>query len=212
MLNMQSDKVDELLTALAKAQGCALLSNEGSNNPFFKSKYSTLAELWNAARKPLSENGLSVIQTPLINDQGKIVLITTLGHTSGQWIKSALPVNPTKNDAQGVGSAITYMRRYALAAIVGLAPGDASDDDAEDDRKNADAQAKKLQVEASKPMKAGDLLDLQALGEVFPKGLEHLAKMYGGINKIPASDKNRAFAYMQNNIQKLHEVQDDTGV
>lgn len=62
-------------------------------------------------------------------DGTKIVMVTTLAHTSGQWMKSYLPLNPSKNDSQGIGAAITYLRRYSLSAIVGVVCDE--DDDGE---------------------------------------------------------------------------------
>lgn len=125
----QSESIAKLAGALAKAQ----LEIEGaikdSNNPFFKSSYADLASVWAACRKPLGENGLAILQTTEPCEGGLIALITTLAHSSGEFVKGRLELKPAKQDAQGVGSVITYGRRYALAAMVGVAPLD--DDDGE---------------------------------------------------------------------------------
>jgi hypothetical protein len=122
----KSESIKELLSALAKAQGQMGGAKKGSDNPFFKSRYADLSEVWEACRVPLSENGLAIIQ---LTDSGEPLTIETiLGHQSGEWISSKLTIAPVKQDPQGIGSAITYARRYALAAIVGIAP---EDDDAE---------------------------------------------------------------------------------
>jgi len=76
---------------------------------------------------PLSENELAVIQIPEVAD-GKVVVVTTLAHSSGEWVRSRLPMQPKDMSPQAIGSTITYARRYALAAMVGLAQ---VDDDAE---------------------------------------------------------------------------------
>lgn len=124
----QSENISELSSALAKAQGEMQAAIKDSINPFFKSKYADLGSVWDAARPVLSKNGLCVIQTTeIIND--KVVMVTTLSHSSGQWIKAYLPLNPTKQDSQGMGAAITYLRRYSLSAIVGVVCDD--DDDGE---------------------------------------------------------------------------------
>ena len=123
----QSEQINELATALSKAQGKITGALKDSSNPFFKTKYADLASVWDACRDQLSANGLAVVQT-LSNDQDQIVVITTLTHASGQWVRGRLAVKPVKSDPQGIGSAITYARRYALAAIVGVAQ---IDDDAE---------------------------------------------------------------------------------
>lgn len=124
----QSENISELSAALSKAQGEITCAVKDSTNPHFKSKYADLSSVWNACRAPLSKNGLAVIQTMDSTPEGKIILITTLSHSSGQWIRSSLPVLMSKMDAQGMGSALTYTRRYSLSAIVGVAP---DDDDAE---------------------------------------------------------------------------------
>lgn len=118
-----STEINELAEALSKAQAEMSGAKKDSENPFFKSKYADLAAVIEAARKPLSENGLSVVQTTAGNEDG-IDLITTLMHKSGQWIQGRLFMKPTKTDPQGYGSAMTYARRYAYAAIVGLAQVD----------------------------------------------------------------------------------------
>ena len=124
----QSEQINELASALSKAQGEMQAAIKDSVNPFFKSKYADLGSVWESCRPVLGKNGLCVIQTTeMLNE--KIVMVTTLAHSSGQWIKSYLPLNPAKNDSQGVGSAITYLRRYSLSAIVGVVCDD--DDDAE---------------------------------------------------------------------------------
>lgn len=123
-MSTQSPEINKLAEGLSKAQAEITGALKDSSNPFFKSKYADLAATWDACRLPLSKNGLSVIQTTQVSDQGSVYLETTLAHSSGQWIKGALPINPVKNDPQGIGSAITYARRYALAAIVGVAQVD----------------------------------------------------------------------------------------
>ena len=123
----QSPELGELFAALSKAQGSMTGAVKDSSNPFFKSKYADLHQVWEAIRKPLSENSLTIIQTQ--NMRGpQLFVVTTLGHSSGQWMKSYTPVKMMKEDPQAMGSAITYARRYALAAIAGVAQ---MDDDGE---------------------------------------------------------------------------------
>jgi len=124
---MQSEQINELAAALAKAQASITGALKDSANPFFKSKYADLASCWDACRKQLTDNGLSVIQTTdIVADT--VVVRTTLAHSSGQWISGILPVKAKDDGPQAQGSGITYARRYALAAMVGLAQ---IDDDAE---------------------------------------------------------------------------------
>lgn len=118
-----SESIKEIATALNKAQSQMQNVKKTSANPFFKSKYADLAECWETARKPLADNGLSIIQCP--EGTGSDVTIETiLLHTSGEWISSKLSMKPVKPDPQGIGSCITYGRRYALCAIVGISPED----------------------------------------------------------------------------------------
>lgn len=124
----QSDAINELASALAKAQGKITGALKDASNPFFKSKYADLASCWDACRTQLSENNLAVIQTNGQTDGSCVEIITTLAHSSGQWIRGRLRMMPKDATPQGIGSAQTYARRYALAAIVGLAQ---IDDDAE---------------------------------------------------------------------------------
>jgi hypothetical protein len=122
-----SDQVEAVFAALAKAQGEIRNAVKDSANPHFRSKYADLAAIVDACRKPLSENGIAVIQIP--HNAGRDIGVTTiLGHSSGQWISGRIAVAPAKWDAQSLGSVTTYLRRYSLAAMTGVAP---EDDDGE---------------------------------------------------------------------------------
>lgn len=94
-----------------------------ANNPFFKSKYASLSNILDAITIPLSESNLTFVQFP----EGENGLTSMLMHSSGEWIKSTYEMRPVKDDPQGRGSCITYQRRYALSAILGLNIAD--DDD-----------------------------------------------------------------------------------
>ena len=126
---MQSETLGALAAALSKAQADITGALKDSSNPFFKSKYADLASCWDACRKQLAANNLCVIQTTDLDDlTNQTVLKTILAHSSGEWVKSITPILTKDNSPQAQGSGITYARRYALAAIVGLAQ---VDDDAE---------------------------------------------------------------------------------
>ncbi len=137
--SMASPSIAALAAALAKAQGEIADAVRDSDNPFFRSSYADLASVWRACRKALTTNDLAVIQTTGY-DADRLILRTTLAHSSGEWIAGVYPVRPMKqekdigwvpsDDPQSHGSALTYARRYALAAIVGVAPA-GDDDDAE---------------------------------------------------------------------------------
>jgi hypothetical protein len=124
-----SDSIEELATALAKAQGKIEAAPKDSANPFFKSHYADLASVWGACRIPLSENGLAIVQSA-DSQEGFVDITTRLIHSSGQWIEGTLRLIPTKSDPQGFGSAITYGRRYGLSAIVGIVADEDDDGNA----------------------------------------------------------------------------------
>jgi hypothetical protein len=114
---------DKLFAALAKAQAGIKPAELNSENPHFRSSYADLKAVWDACRAPLAENGLSVIQTfGLVGNAP--VLNTILAHSSGQFMTSTIPLYAKEATPQALGSSITYMRRYALAAMVGVAPDD----------------------------------------------------------------------------------------
>ena len=115
-----SNEINEIGAALAKVQGSIEHASKDSANPFFKSSYADLASVWGACRTQLADNGISVVQLPDGLEDNCLILETTMLHTSGQWISSRMKMPLAKSDPQGFGSALTYARRYALAAIVGV--------------------------------------------------------------------------------------------
>ena len=134
----QSTEIGALAEALAKAQGKITGALKDSANPFFKSKYADLASVWDACREQLAANGLAVVQVNG-NEAERVTVTTTLIHSSGQWVRGSCSAKPAKDDAQGIGSVITYLRRYGLAAIVGVAQVD-DDGEAAVGRKETDKQ------------------------------------------------------------------------
>lgn len=119
-----------LYEALSKAQGEMKHAKRERENPFFKSSYADLASIIDACKAPLAKHGLAVIQTTRYEGDGTLVLQTRLVHSSGCAILSEMPVRPVKDDPQGVGSALTYARRYSWASIVGVV-AEGEDDDGE---------------------------------------------------------------------------------
>jgi len=118
-----SEQINELATALAKAQGQIEGAKKDAANPFFKSKYADLASVWDACRSALAVNGLAVIQSPSA-DGMRVSVDTLLTHGSGQWMAGTVSVTAKEDTPQAIGSAITYLRRYALQSFVGVAPED----------------------------------------------------------------------------------------
>jgi len=127
MNNFKSEQINELASALAKAQNEMLVAGTGSDNPFFKSKYADYATIVRASRPALCKHGLSITQILNEGDDGVHRLITMLMHASGQNLSSTVKIAPLKQDPQSLGSYTTYMKRYAYMAIVGMTS--TSDDD-----------------------------------------------------------------------------------
>lgn len=118
-----------IAAALAKAQADMGNAHKDRQNPAFRSTYATLAAVREAVTGPLSANGIAVVQAPSLD--GEIVSVETrLLHTSGEWLACVAGAKPTKGDPQGIGSAISYLRRYGLMAMVGIAADDDDDGNA----------------------------------------------------------------------------------
>jgi len=122
----KSESIAALSAALAKAQAEIENASKTASNPHFKSKYADLAEVLNTVRPVMSRHGIAIVQMPSF-ESGLASVETLMTHSSGEWISNICSAPVSKQDAQGVGSAITYLRRYSLAAFAGIAQ---EDDDA----------------------------------------------------------------------------------
>ena len=112
----KSESIANLAAALCKFQANIGKVKKEATNPFFKSKYASLANILDVIQKPLADAGLSFCQLP-----DEECLTTILMHDSGEWIEATYCMPVAKlNDPQAMGSAITYARRYALGSILGL--------------------------------------------------------------------------------------------
>lgn len=139
---------NELFTALAKAQG-QFKTVAASRHVNIKMKdggsysynYATLAAIMDMLRGPLTSNGLSIAQL-IVGDE----LITILGHSSGQSITSTVAL-PKSGDIKGMGANLTYLRRYSITAITGVAI------DEEDDERGADG---KVELKSQRPKPVSD--------------------------------------------------------
>ncbi len=123
-----SQTIGAIAAALAKAQGEVMGAAKDRVNPHFKAPYATLASVWEACRGALSKHGIAVVQSP--SADGAVVSVETrLIHSSGEWIACSLSAAGRDATPQSVGSATTYLRRYGLMSMVGIAP---EDDDGND--------------------------------------------------------------------------------
>jgi hypothetical protein len=142
----KSEQIGELYEALSKMQG-ALKSVPKNGRAHQERKYCTLEDVWETVRKPLSDNGLAVTQA-IEHHNDQFMLITELGHKSGQWMRSFCPLMMKEQTSQGFGSAVTYARRYGLVSLLGVCPDE--DDDGE---KAVKSKQEPIPVETNKPKK-----------------------------------------------------------
>lgn len=158
----KTENINELASALAKCQGAMKAAFTNKKNDFLRSKYADLESCWDACRKELTDNGLSIMQLPSFD--GKMVSVETiLSHSSGQWIKSCISAQPghtnksgefvLKMDVQAIGIAITYLRRYGLNSIVGNVFSD-EDSDGEPTRSEGE-RAKSTEAKESGELPEG---------------------------------------------------------
>lgn len=203
---MQTPSIGELAGALAKAQGEIQQAHKDKDNPFFKSKYADLASNWDACRKPLADNGLSLTQTIELDfanerppykktikkyKQGTKtieaetvietvlhghLLVTVLRHSSGEWIKGVYRFYAPIDDHQAFGSAYTYGRRYTLAGMVGVAP---ADDDGETAMNRTQGTSPTSTKSASKNNEAKTQLDSMK---------KEFTSLFAKLKKLPSGE------------------------
>lgn len=150
-----SETIGDIAAAIVHVQSRLEPATKDATNPHFRSRYATLNAVWDAVRPLLADAGLAVIQMPVSAAPGHVGLTTRLVHAeSGEWIESEVTAPLAKQDAQGVGSAITYLRRYSLAASLGVVAD-------EDDDANA-ASAPPTAAKAQAPAQPRNLADLAA--------------------------------------------------
>lgn len=123
-----SESIKEISAALPKAQAEVKTAIKDATNPHFKSRYADLASVIDACKAALNKHGITFLQ-PVRATEGGVIIETVLLHSSGEWIGDELELPVSKADAQGVGSAITYGRRYGLQSLMGV-PADDDDGNA----------------------------------------------------------------------------------
>ena len=119
----KSDSIKEIAISMCKVQTSMEVANKSKENPFFNSKYADLSEVLRCIKGVLPSHDLSFMQMPSF-ENGVVSVETIVMHVSGEWISSISASPIAKSNPQGVGDAITYLRRYSLAAIFGLAQQD----------------------------------------------------------------------------------------
>lgn len=192
----KSETVGKLAEALSKAQGEMKPAKFDAVNPFFKSKYSSLGEIVESAKAVLAKHGLSVIQT-VAGDVENVVIETMLAHSSGEWVSNSMAIKPVKADPQGIGSVITYGRRYCYASIIGQVSDEDTDANSVDQQRATEPRKTASDVLADEPF-VKTISDKQAkmlFAKATSKGIPHaeLKALIKGIcnvehsNEIPAS-------------------------
>ena len=173
----KSESTTALFGALASAQGEMENASKNSENQHFRSKYADLAEVLNTVRPVLSRHGLSVTQFPSYGD-GIVHVETIIAHKSGEWMSEKCSAPAQKQDPQGVGSAISYLRRYSLAAVCGIAQEDDDGHAASKPKPGTAPQQKPAQQPATQPPTQKPL--------ITESQRKHLMAIYGG---APRADR-----------------------
>lgn len=146
----KSESIKEIAAALAKFQEEVKQPEKSADNPFFKSKYVPLESVVEVVNQFGPKNGLSFTQWPSVNAENRIGVSTLLMHTSGEWIEyDPIYMKSAKDDAQGAGSVITYLKRYSLSAIYGITSDE--DDDGNHASGTQSKQGGKQQTQNAPP-------------------------------------------------------------
>tara|TARA_R110000787_G_scaffold74087_6_gene164836 strand:- start:35 stop:685 length:651 start_codon:yes stop_codon:yes gene_type:complete len=178
----QSEKTGEFFTAFIKAQSVMGGAVKDAKNPFFKSNYADLTSVIKAIKEPFASNDLGYMQFPIGKD-GHIGIYTKIFHKSDQWVESEFTIPLTKVDPQAVGSVLTYFRRYALQAMVGIP---SVDDDAQFFMQTPDTDKKPVVRMTKKKM--ATVTQLKQLKELLVKKKVELDTYFEGY-KITGEDQ-----------------------
>lgn len=172
-----SANCDIVLSKLMKAKQKIGTVKKDSKNPFHKSNYASLNAYIDASEEHLLENGLILVQAGNGSFAEPVIVATLIHPESGQWLKSYLPILNPKQDSQGLGASVTYMRRYSIATLLGLV---SEDDDGETavGRGKFDQQKKKVSPEKKEEEKEEADKALHKLLEMFDKEDRFLVMEY----------------------------------
>ncbi len=196
----ESAELNELHTALSKAQGEYKRIDYNRDNPFFKSHYADLDSIIQAIRPAFCKYGLSFTQEPRFSDDGATILHSKIRHSSGQWISSRVRFMPTKSDPQSWGKEMTYYQRYAAKALLGITVShDPLDDDGEAAR--MEPQRYKAPVHQVEVVTAEQHDSLQHELKGYPGIAE---KVLAGLNLHSLSEMPKA--KYQSSIDRIREI------
>lgn len=182
-----SPEINELAAALSKAQGEVAAAHKDSSNQFFKSKYADLAAVWDACRAPLSTHGLAIVQVPR-SEGGTVTMETRLVHSSGQWIEGELTATAKDDGPQSIGSVVTYLRRYMLQAMTGVAPEDDDGCEGQGQEPRAKTNGKAQQVAKQHGMKTADEMPQPGLSPAVKSAFEKLSQAVANRNDMEVAE------------------------
>lgn len=174
-----SESLGEIAKALAKAQAEIRNAVKTGVNPHFKNHYAPLEEVVQVAKDTLPKYGLSFIQGAEPSEGDLLLLSTMILHTSGEWLESTLAMRPVRNDPQGIGSCITYARRYALAAMCGIASEEDDDGNAASETPAPAKPKKEKQLTQEEAEHEGALALFRSAWSKLPKSVQTLDTMTG---------------------------------
>lgn len=183
-----SDNIGEIAAAIAVAQTRIESADKDAANPHFKSKYATLASVDAAVRPHLSQEGVAIVQSTSFDTATSCVVVTTLlAHKSGQWMRGDALIPIAKADAQGIGSATTYGRRYALAAMCGVAPSDDDDGEAAVGRANNAPPVRQIAPVGNAPKPAAQSA-AGGISDVVRAKMREVCEAYGHPDDVKRMD------------------------
>lgn len=193
----QSESVAKLFAALVAAGAEFRNPPKDSVNPHFKSKYADLATVLDTVRPVLAAHRLAVIQLPVTLDGGAAALATTIVHESGEWIRGTVQLHASKTDPQGIGSALTYARRYGLQAALGIA----ADEDDDGHAASRPTPPAKQQQQAAKPEQSPK--ESKAKRQADPKTLAELYSRLMAVETPAPADLSRYLAGAAGHLSRL---------
>ena len=212
MSEYTSQEVGELAKALIKVQRQLQPATKDANNPFTKSKYATLNSVMDSCRDALLSNGIWLCQYPVPAEPGYLGLVTKLTHAeSGQWQSSLAVVPLPKADPQGVGISMTYMRRYALSAMLGIVTEEDTDGEFASDKSNRPQRQKNA---ANAPQRGKTTQDESGEAKKFSppsnrtsEGLSKLPRLDGvSYEIVPAQDGRECILATGNTAAKMEQL------
>ena len=183
MSEYTSQEAGELAKALINVQRQLQPATRDANNPFTRSKYATLNSVMDSCREALLSNGIWLCQYPVPADPGYLGLVTKLTHAeSGQWQSSLAVVPLPKADPQGVGISMTYMRRYALSAMLGIVTEEDTDGEFASGKPNRPQSQKNAVIVPQRDKTTQD--DSGQTKKISPAS----NRASGGLSKLPHLD------------------------